>query len=192
MLSAKLKRTLIEKLGLPASTKIKPIRGIDGYYITACGKVISTRGKEPAILAHFLTADGHHQVGLYTRTRKRRRLYVHRLVLEHFGPPHPYPKALALHRDDDKDNNVLSNLRWGSRAQNVADAKRNGLTGQPVLSQEQVQKIKLVVGLLSHKCLARLVGAPHRSVSNVARGKTHTDVPFPEIPEDGALVVRIA
>jgi hypothetical protein len=36
------------------------------------------------------------------------------------------PNVCSLHWDDDPFNNVPSNLRWGTRADNVADAVRNG------------------------------------------------------------------
>jgi hypothetical protein len=33
----------------------------------------------------------------------------------------------ACHRDDDKKNNHLNNLYWGTHRQNFKDAKRNGI-----------------------------------------------------------------
>lgn len=51
---------------------------------------------------------------------------VHRAVLEAFVGPCP-PGQETLHRDDDKENPSLENLRWGTRSENVADAYRNGL-----------------------------------------------------------------
>lgn len=48
----------------------------------------------------------------------------HRLVLDAFRGPQP--TLFGLHADDDPANNALSNLRWGTRAENIADAKRNG------------------------------------------------------------------
>lgn len=50
--------------------------------------------------------------------------YPYRLVLESFvGPCPPYMEA--LHWDDDHDNNCLSNLRWGTRTDNMRDMSRN-------------------------------------------------------------------
>lgn len=61
--------------------------------------------------------------------------YPYRLVLEAFIGPCP-PDMEALHWDDDADNNVLSNLRWGTRTDNMRDMSRNengnaGLTQCP-------------------------------------------------------------
>lgn len=51
--------------------------------------------------------------------------YTYRLVLEAFVGPCPEGME-ALHWDDDHDNNHLSNLRWGTRTENMQDMSRNG------------------------------------------------------------------
>ena len=53
------------------------------------------------------------------------RWQVHRLVLTaHVGP---CPEGMeCLHGDGDHTNNKLSNLRWGTRKENMADKKRHG------------------------------------------------------------------
>lgn len=51
---------------------------------------------------------------------------VHILVAEAFLGPRPAkPKHLVCHRDDDKLNNRLANLYWGTHADNARDAARN-------------------------------------------------------------------
>lgn len=52
--------------------------------------------------------------------------FLHHLVIEAFGPPKPFPKALARHFDDDRLNNAIGNLRWGTQVENLQDAARNG------------------------------------------------------------------
>jgi hypothetical protein len=47
------------------------------------------------------------------------------LVLTSFVGPRP-DGLLALHRDDDKSHNALTNLYWGTQAENTADRIRNG------------------------------------------------------------------
>jgi hypothetical protein len=59
-----------------------------------------------------------------TLANKSHRL-VHHLVLEAFGPNRP-PNSEARHLDDDRTNNQVANLRWGSRSENRRDAVRNG------------------------------------------------------------------
>lgn len=50
---------------------------------------------------------------------------IHIIVLTTFIGPRPNGKK-GLHRDDDKSNNKLSNLYWGTDTDNANDAVRNG------------------------------------------------------------------
>lgn len=74
--------------------------------------------------------SGHLKVRLSERqTGRMPTCSVHVLVLEAFVGPRP--KGLhACHRDDDPTNNLLGNLRWGSRADNADDSVANGRHGQ--------------------------------------------------------------
>jgi hypothetical protein len=58
----------------------------------------------------------------YTRTT-----YVHELVLKSFEGPRPYTEARGeiRHLDGVKTNNVLSNLKYGTIQENVADRIRH-------------------------------------------------------------------
>ncbi len=48
------------------------------------------------------------------------------LILQAFIGPAPNDKPLARHLNDDRSNNDISNLAWGSDKDNRADALRNG------------------------------------------------------------------
>lgn len=56
---------------------------------------------------------------------KARTVYLHHVVAEFAYGPTP-PGLMILHRDDDKTNNLASNLGFGTQAINVADQRRNG------------------------------------------------------------------
>lgn len=68
---------------------------------------------------------GHLKVRLY-RDGKSTQKFVHIAVLEAFVGPRPEGHQ-GLHWDDDQQNNVLENLRWGTRSDNAKDRVRNGL-----------------------------------------------------------------
>lgn len=68
---------------------------------------------------------GYHFVGMY-RDGKIVRRQVHQLVLEAFVGPKPADKDHGCHRDDDRNNNTLSNLYWGTASENMQDQIRNG------------------------------------------------------------------
>jgi HNH endonuclease/NUMOD4 motif len=66
------------------------------------------------------------EVGLTLENGTTRSFAVAQLVLLAFeGPPQP-GQYLARHLDDDRTNNYLSNLAWGTDSDNHADAIRNG------------------------------------------------------------------
>lgn len=57
----------------------------------------------------------------------RRMYYVHRLIFFYFTGQ--YPRADLDHRDGNKSNNKLSNLRVATRRQNIAKARGYGSSG---------------------------------------------------------------
>lgn len=80
--------------------------------------------EEWRLLHPSLSDHGYLRVNLRRGERKSCG-YIHVLLLEAFV----YPRPLGLegcHKDDNKLNNSLGNLYWGTRKQNVADMIRNG------------------------------------------------------------------
>lgn len=53
--------------------------------------------------------------------------YIHRLVLEYFGPPKPSPKHQCNHKDGNKENNHISNLEWVTPSENMKHSYKKGL-----------------------------------------------------------------
>lgn len=72
------------------------------------------------ILTATPKAAGHLHVAL----GRGNRFYVHHLVLTAFVGPQPTGQE-CRHWDDCPANNALSNLQWGTRAENLADFERN-------------------------------------------------------------------
>jgi HNH endonuclease/NUMOD4 motif len=67
---------------------------------------------------------GGHSGHLTVRLTGQRIRYVHQLVLEAFVGP--CPEGLnGLHWDDDRSNNHISNLYWGTQSENMFDSVRN-------------------------------------------------------------------
>lgn len=75
------------------------------------------------ILNYGIANNGYPRVNL-SRQSKVTGYLVHRLVLEAFVGPCP-ANMEALHHDGDKTNCTLSNLRWGTSAENKADMRRH-------------------------------------------------------------------
>lgn len=96
---------------------MKDIKGYEGLYaVTSCGKVWSYRSKK--FLKAYESGGGYLKVSLQGTDGGRKQVYVHRLVAEAFVP-NPEGKGYVNHLDENKKNNVPSNLTWVSQQENV-------------------------------------------------------------------------
>lgn len=115
----------------------KPIPGYEGLYeVSDLGRVKSlakalhssrwggVRKWPEKVLKANANGSGHLYVRLW-KDKRQTKSYVHRLVLEAFVGPCPEGME-ALHHDDDPTNNILGNIRWGTRSENMTDMVRNG------------------------------------------------------------------
>ena len=105
----------------------KDIKGLEGLYqISNYGRVRSLRfhnnqvdkpRKEPKILKP--NNNGHYDFFVFhAKSDKRKRMYVHRMVAEHFiENPNNYP--VVDHIDHNRLNNRADNLQWCTQRHNV-------------------------------------------------------------------------
>ena len=93
-----------------------PVIGFAGWQI-------SDRGRIRDSTTHQIREPdrSHRYPRINLNGRKR---YVHHLMAETWLGPRPWGQ-LALHDDDDPANTRITNIAWGTPAQNAADAKRN-------------------------------------------------------------------
>lgn len=119
-----------------ANEQWKPIKGYEGFYevsdhgrVRSVDRVIPHRRSGQLRLKGKIivqgTDEGRHMFARLCCEGTANQMYVHRLVLEAFVGPCPEGME-GLHWDDDQKNNHLSNLRWGTRSDNISDMKRNG------------------------------------------------------------------
>lgn len=127
----------------------KPIKSItlkngtvwnfEGYEVSNYGRVrtykqkygrVSNSGgnrqllKNPTIINGRPDKKGYIQFLLSDINKKRHNVRAHTLVMQTFiGIPKEY--QVICHYDDVKTNNVLSNLRYDTQKENLADHKRN-------------------------------------------------------------------
>lgn len=50
---------------------------------------------------------------------RRKTFKVHSAVCEAFHGPKPFPKAVAMHDDENSRNNRPDNLKWGTQKENL-------------------------------------------------------------------------
>lgn len=157
-------------LPLVEGVQIRHVPGVEGYAVGDDGSVWGCRRPSRNRASEFrswrrLCPSKNKTTGYWVVTLvasgKRRQFRVHCLVLESFVGPREGLKG--LHWDDNKDNNRLQNLRWGTTKDNVSDCIRNGnrrcvRQGQrhhnARLSDETVREIRA----------ARLTGATYESI----------------------------
>jgi DNA-binding transcriptional regulator YiaG len=105
----------------------------DRYDVSSAGRLRGwyrhgKRGTEPRILSPGRDKYGHLYVNLINETHPRerpKRKAVHLLVAEAFNGPRP-PGLDTRHLDGNRLNNEPSNLKYGTRSENVIDSIRHG------------------------------------------------------------------
>jgi len=142
----------------------KPVVGYEGTYevsaelqqVRSLDRVTSHGRRIKGTTLKVQTQDtGYKTVMLYKGQRGSTRS-LHTIIAKAFIGPAPEGKPFVLHRDDDKANNTLSNLYYGTSAENCDDMVRNG-------THRQIQK--------SHCPQGHLLEAPNLMPSQLRRGQ---------------------
>ena len=107
----------------------RPVPGFEGLYeVSDLGRVFSLVSRK-ALKPRPTNAMGYMSLQLYREGRAHGRR-IHRLVLEAFVGPCPAGSE-GRHLDGQPDRNCLSNLSWGTRAENQRDRREHG-TGHAI------------------------------------------------------------
>lgn len=173
----------------------RPVLGYEGFYeVSDRGRVRSIdrkinvvehsrryRRKRRGCMLCFGASRGRPIVSL-NRSGKRT-FFVHRLVLEAFVGH--CPEGLeCCHKDGDKTNNRRGNLRWDTKASNIADRERHGTTargergGMAKLTERDVREIRrrYAVGGVTKTALGLKYGVSGTNVTDVINRRTWAHV----------------
>ena len=115
----------------------KILEEFPGYEIHSNGKVFSLKKKE--FISGVKHRRGYTCYSLQHISGKRKHTSLHRLLALAFIP-NPNNFEVVRHLDDDKDNNQLSNLAWGTIKDNIDDAIRNNVFKIPDNSKRWLVK----------------------------------------------------
>lgn len=107
------------------------------------------------VLKSKLDREGYPVVAL-SRQHRYRHVKVSVLVCIAFNGPRPSPRHHAAHWDGVKQNNIPSNLRWATPAENEMDKSRQGMRNDPI--GEKHHAARLTDGLVRCMRLDRLKG----------------------------------
>lgn len=116
-------------------------------------------------------------------------VYVHHAVLETFVGPRPSPDHHGLHADDNPLNNRLSNLRWGTCAENMEDRRRNNpgwSEPHPKLDATDAWWVRAYsANGMSTNELSRRFGVSHSTIRKILKRQTWKNVSADHVRRDG-------
>lgn len=116
-------------------------------------------------------------VRLHRPGRKLKCMTAHRLALLAFVGPCPAGMQ-ARHLNDDRHDNRIENLRWGTPLENAADARRNGIrrtgerNGRSKLTEGDVKEIRRLRGEIAKGTLAERYGVHVDTIGSIQRRRT--------------------
>jgi hypothetical protein len=153
------------------------VRSLDRVILRRIGKGLTpdrlvTSNEPGAFLRPGLASHGYPTISI-----KRQTHCVHKLVLEAFVGPRP-DGMQACHKDGNRQNPALVNLRWDTPSGNAVDNLANGtrLQGEEYrtakLTNSAVIEMRRLRGRLSQKALAEMFGVSPAAVQAVMDGRT--------------------
>jgi hypothetical protein len=162
----------------------RKVAGFTGYKVGDNGAVWSCRtfqgvvGNKWRKLSARTSKNGYINVVLCRGAgQKIQPTAVHRLVLEAFVGMCPEGME-CCHRDGNRSNNSLSNLRWGTHQSNIDDREKHGKTrrgeynGAAKLSQLNVNEIRTLLSRgVAQKLIAKRFKVSQSAVSLIKLGK---------------------
>lgn len=171
------------------------IEGFPGYCVGSDGSVWSCRKRRKRSSAGgfvWVVGDGWRRMKLSQRAgypvveicnnKTRRRVYVHRLILESFVGPCPDGME-SCHNDSKRDNCTLENLRWDTRAANIQDMRdaNNVKRGESSNLSRLTEKEVLAIRELSRRGftsvrIARWYGIHKVTARNIIRRRAWTHI----------------
>lgn len=123
--------------GLYEASDLGHIRSFERVVATKNGKLLP---KHQTQLKPYLTQHGYLRVCLQYGKFKRS-IFVHRLVALAFIP-NLENKPLINHIDNDRSNNLLSNLEWCTHTENVRHSMIQGRFTRKTINPEKLRDIK--------------------------------------------------
>jgi hypothetical protein len=169
----------------PSVEQWKEINGFPGYEVSDHGQVRSywkyqarpsRMISKPYIMKQFSRCKKHKRLAVNLhKNREMTLVYVYHLVLEAFNGPCPNGME-CCHRDGDKFNNKLNNIRWDTTANNYLDNLHNG--------KGRFTYLDIITIIALHKCgmakneIGNIFDTDKSYIGSIVRRKTWKHVDF--------------
>ena len=151
------------------------IVGYEGdYQISNYGQVKSLKNGKEKILSLRQRKDGYLDI-LLSNNGIQKRHQVHKLVAEHFVPG--YREGYVVnHIDEDKSNNVWTNVEWISQKENINHGTRTQMAVQTRQSNKgkSIYCPELDMIFTTQTEASRYIGCSYQLVNKVLLGKLNT------------------
>lgn len=165
----------------------RSVVGYEGLYeVSDLGRVRSLpRARTPGvILTPTINHAGYYRYTLFLNGRRKKHSAM-ALVLTAFVGPRP-PGHDACHRNGDRSNNTLGNLRWGTKSSNQLDRLEHGTDcrgEKHYKSSLTDRQIRVLRGLrrigVGPAMLGRLFNITTAAAGNIAAGRTRVSAGGP-------------
>lgn len=110
----------------------KTIEDFPNYLISNLGQVKNLKNHT---IKSWKNNSGYSCVTLYTKSKQKQNVLVHRLVAHAFIPNFDVNNLEVNHLDGNKQNNKVSNLEWITRSKNMLHAYKTNLKECPYSTQ---------------------------------------------------------
>ena len=161
--------------GIYEVSNLGRVRSLDRdiYQVGRWGKVMKVR--QPGKMIAQQTHLGYKRVSLYRDGHKGKWFFVHRLVAAAFIP-NPDGKQYVNHKDENRANNVPSNLEWCTMAENnLYGGHVERTQSANIINRQCIEQVdasgNVVATFESITSAARQTGRPVSSVSQCLNGK---------------------
>ena len=109
------------------------------YEITDYGKLRNVKSKR--IIKGTVSESGHYCVSINNSSvikkyNKPKKCYIHKLVMEVWGIPCPFPGAVIHHIDRNPKNNNINNLKWVTIKENVRESDYTEFGGRRLFNKQ--------------------------------------------------------
>lgn len=170
----------------------RKLKEFPAYRIYSTGKVYSE--KTHKFLRKHHDSCGYLHVTLYKGSKKTRKTFkVHILVARAFIP-NPLNKIEVNHIDCNKENNIVTNLEWVTKHENMIHASKYSYKHREMLSPLTLDMVLFIPKLLEYgvslKLLSRLYKVGHVTIRNILRKRTwkHVDLKYNRIPYNSGII----
>lgn len=145
------------------------VENYSGYGITSCGKVWSYKTNK--FISQRYDKYGYLRVTIMNDDKKMKTLLVHKLVALAYIP-NPDGKETVNHKDENKENNCVSNLEWMTRRENLNYGTRGERQSEKI--SKPVRCIETGIIYKNARVASKEIGIDATNIYNCVNGKRKT------------------